>query len=259
MLSMGREVCVPAGRLPLCGESRAEVRADMPYRIQLEFDPEITGSRSVMLEVFARAGGVVDPELKGLLGMTTLVDFPEFTVPVLVLPPAPASTPYVELSWGMPPDEVRGILADLLLVADRVEADLFDPQVQAYVRGDTLARVRTHDVTGAAVHRLLYLGLLPSRTDDAESGLSEVPLEYVQGEVYRGDPVLSVRISDLELSVRASRVLAQAEIHYIGELITRSPEQLIELRNFGRKTLHELEALLEVAGLTLGMRVLDWC
>lgn len=228
----------------------------MPYRIQLEFEPELDGKRRAILDALRHCGGHVDPELDGLLGVTDLVAFPGLDAPVITMPPAPATTPYVELSWGMPPSEIRTVMADLLLVADRVHCELYDPQVQAYVRGETLAHIRAHRVAGA--QRLLYPGQARQLTESKETPGEDAPLEYLRGEIYRGDPVLAVRIHDLSLSLRASRVLNAADIHYIGELITRSPEDLIQLRNFGRKTLHELTALLQPAGLSLGMRVLDW-
>jgi DNA-directed RNA polymerase subunit alpha len=58
-------------------------------------------------------------------------------------------------------------------------------------------------------------------------------------------------ISDLDLSVRASNCLAAANIRTIGELLQRSDEEMLDIRNFGRTSLKEVKKKLAELGLSL--------
>ncbi len=62
-------------------------------------------------------------------------------------------------------------------------------------------------------------------------------------------------IDDLELSVRAANCLKSASIRTIGELVTRSENEMLQFHNFGKKSLDEIVQLLESMNLTLGMKV----
>lgn len=62
-------------------------------------------------------------------------------------------------------------------------------------------------------------------------------------------------IDDLELSVRAANCLKSANIRTIGELVTRSENEMLQFHNFGKKSLDEIVQLLESMNLTLGMKV----
>ena len=64
---------------------------------------------------------------------------------------------------------------------------------------------------------------------------------------------LRTPISELELSVRAANCLREAKIHTIGELVQKSQGELLKYRNFGKKSLAEIEELLKGMGLGLGM------
>ncbi len=58
-------------------------------------------------------------------------------------------------------------------------------------------------------------------------------------------------ISDLDLSVRASNCLAAANIQTIGQLVQRSEDEMLEIRNFGRTSLKEVKKKLVELGLSL--------
>jgi DNA-directed RNA polymerase subunit alpha len=66
---------------------------------------------------------------------------------------------------------------------------------------------------------------------------------------------LSMSIADLNLSVRASNCLESENIMTVRELVTRTEDQLLEVRNFGETTLAEVQMKLRDLGLHLGMRV----
>ena len=62
-------------------------------------------------------------------------------------------------------------------------------------------------------------------------------------------------IDELELSVRSSNCLRNANIRYIGELVQRSEPEMLKTKNFGRKSLNEIKEILADMGLTLGMKL----
>ena len=64
---------------------------------------------------------------------------------------------------------------------------------------------------------------------------------------------LKTPISELELSVRSANCLREAKIHTIGELVEKTPQELLKYRNFGKKSLAEIDELLHGMGLQLGM------
>jgi DNA-directed RNA polymerase subunit alpha len=55
--------------------------------------------------------------------------------------------------------------------------------------------------------------------------------------------------------VRASNCLESENIHTVRDLVSRSEEQLLEVRNFGETTLSEVKEKLADLGLRLGMRL----
>lgn len=65
-------------------------------------------------------------------------------------------------------------------------------------------------------------------------------------------------VDDLELSVRSANCLKNANIRYIGELVTKSEAEMLKTKNFGRKSLNEIKDILVKMGLNLGMKVDGW-
>jgi DNA-directed RNA polymerase subunit alpha len=66
--------------------------------------------------------------------------------------------------------------------------------------------------------------------------------------------VLKTPIDDLELSVRSVNSLKNSNIRSLGDLVRQTEEQILEVKNFGKKSLQEIADLLEREGLNFGMR-----
>jgi len=66
---------------------------------------------------------------------------------------------------------------------------------------------------------------------------------------------LGLSLSELNLSVRAMNCLESENIRTIRDLVQRTEDQLLEVRNFGETTLHEVKEKLADVGLRLGMRL----
>lgn len=67
--------------------------------------------------------------------------------------------------------------------------------------------------------------------------------------------LLKTSLADLDLSVRAYNCLKAAEIRTLGELVAFNIEDLLKFRNFGKKSLTELEEFVREKGLNFGMDV----
>jgi DNA-directed RNA polymerase subunit alpha len=65
--------------------------------------------------------------------------------------------------------------------------------------------------------------------------------------------LLKTKLVDLDLSVRALNCLKAAEVDTLGDLVTYNKNDLMKFRNFGKKSLTELEELVNQKGLTFGM------
>lgn len=71
-------------------------------------------------------------------------------------------------------------------------------------------------------------------------------------------PFLDKNVEDLELSVRSANCLKNAQIQYIGQLVNKTDAEMLKTKNFGRKSLNEIKALLAEHNLTLGMKYDGW-
>ena len=72
------------------------------------------------------------------------------------------------------------------------------------------------------------------------------------------NPFLDKPVEDLELSVRSANCLKNAEINFIGDLAQKTDQEMLKTKNFGRKSLNEIKALLSEMDLSLGMKFENW-
>ncbi len=77
----------------------------------------------------------------------------------------------------------------------------------------------------------------------------------VDEEMLRIKKLLKMSVDELELSVRSHNCLKAANIKTIGDLVHRDEQEMLKFRNFGRKSLTELNKILEERGLHFGMNI----
>lgn len=77
--------------------------------------------------------------------------------------------------------------------------------------------------------------------------------DYVDEQVLHMRKLLKTSLEDLDLSVRAFNCLKASKIDSLGDLVQLERHELLKFRNFGKKSLVEIEELLEVNDLTFGM------
>jgi DNA-directed RNA polymerase subunit alpha len=107
-------------------------------------------------------------------------------------------------------------------------------------------------VTRAAAILIDHLGIF--REFD-ETYVEEVDEETPEAKERRA--ILDKPVAELELSVRAANCLENAGIRTIRDLVQRTEKQMLEERNFGRKSLAEVRDILKAYGLDFGMKPED--
>ena len=88
-----------------------------------------------------------------------------------------------------------------------------------------------------------------------EEPIEEEVEEEVDEERQRVRRLLDKSVEELELSVRSSNCLRAAEIKSIGDLVQKSEPEMLKYRNFGRKSLKEIQDILSEMGLHFGMDI----
>ena len=91
-----------------------------------------------------------------------------------------------------------------------------------------------------------HLSLFVNLSESAKN--AEIMIEKEDNEK---EKVLEMNIDELELSVRSYNCLKRAGINTVEELCNRTPEDMMKVRNLGRKSLEEVLAKLKELGLQL--------
>ena len=79
--------------------------------------------------------------------------------------------------------------------------------------------------------------------------------EEFDEEVLHMRQLLKSKLADMDLSVRALNCLKAADAETLGELVKFNKNDLLKFRNFGKKSLTELDELLESLNLSFGMDI----
>ena len=105
---------------------------------------------------------------------------------------------------------------------------------------------------------MLYASNILQRHLDIFVNYGEIPVEEEEEEEEVDRDFMDMvnkPISELELSVRSANCLEAASIKTIGDLIQKTEQQMLKYKNFGKKSLSEINAILTGMGLTLGMDI----
>ncbi len=112
---------------------------------------------------------------------------------------------------------------------------------------DTDGSISPSDALASAGATLQALSELVATMSDEPKGLELG--EVVDTTV--SSPDLDLPIEDLDLSERPNNCLKRAQVNTVGELLTKTEDDLLNITNFGQKSLDEVKAKLDERGLTL--------
>lgn len=82
----------------------------------------------------------------------------------------------------------------------------------------------------------------------------DIETEEKSAEKEEFDEKLNMPVAELELSVRSANCLREAKIKTIGDLVRKTEQEMLKYRNFGKKSLSEIKAILQKMDLDFGMK-----
>ena len=114
--------------------------------------------------------------------------------------------------------------------------------------------IHPKDALKEAARILIYhFGLFSDEKMTLENAVEEdIPIDEVD---LRMRKLLKSKLTEMNLSVRALNCLAAANVETLGDLVQYNKNDLLKFRNFGKKSLSELENLLASQNLTFGMDI----
>ena len=225
---------------------RSESETPVTLRLDVRGPAEVTAA-DIQLSADVE---VLNPELhiatlnsKGRLAVDITVDRGRGYAPadknktsatIGVLPVDSIFSPVRRVAFTIEPTRVeQSTNYDRLLL--EIETDgAISPKEALASAGDTLSQL---------------MGLVASMSDEPQGlELGEVATATT------GSPDLDLPIEELELTERPSNCLKRAQVHTIGELMQKTPDDLLAITNFGQKSLDEVIQKLDERGLTLRVR-----
>ena len=120
---------------------------------------------------------------------------------------------------------------------------------------ETDGSIHPKDALKEAAKILIYHFMLFSDEKITLDSDEKMAHEEFDEEILHMRQQLKTKLVDLDLSVRALNCLKAAEVETLGDLVQFNKNDLLKFRNFGKKSLSELEELLDSMSLSFGMEV----
>jgi len=120
---------------------------------------------------------------------------------------------------------------------------------------ETDGSIHPKDALKEAAKILIYHFMLFSDEKITLDTGERMASEEFDEEILKMRQLLKTKLVDLDLSVRALNCLKAAEVETLGDLVKFNKNDLLKFRNFGKKSLTELDELLESLNLSFGMDV----
>ncbi len=120
---------------------------------------------------------------------------------------------------------------------------------------NTDGSIQPKDALKEAAKILIYHFMLFSDEKITLDSDDKFANEEFDEEVLHMRQLLKTKLVDMDLSVRALNCLKAADVDTLGDLVTYNRNDLLKFRNFGKKSLTELDDLLENMGLNFGMDI----
>ncbi|MBO7636392.1 MAG: DNA-directed RNA polymerase subunit alpha [Paludibacteraceae bacterium] len=115
--------------------------------------------------------------------------------------------------------------------------------------------IHPKDALKEAAKILIYHFMLFSDEKITLDSTDESANEEFDEEVLHMRQLLKTKLVDMDLSVRALNCLKAADVETLGELVVFNKSDLLKFRNFGKKSLTELDQLLDTLNLSFGMDI----
>jgi DNA-directed RNA polymerase subunit alpha len=136
----------------------------------------------------------------------------------------------------------------------RVSFDVEPTRVEQATNYDRLVIEIETDGSITPSEALASAGATLQALTELVATMSDEPQGLELGEIVDvavSSPDLDLPIEDLDLSERPNNCLKRAQVNTVGELLTKTEDDLLNITNFGQKSLDEVKAKLDERGLTL--------
>ena len=206
-------------------------RADIPENIKEQLNPDL-----VICHLDAKASMQIDLTINKGRGYVPADENREFCTDVNVLPIDSIYTPIRNVKYAVEPYRVE----------QKTDYDKLVLEVT------TDGSISPKDALKEAAKILIYHFMLFSDEKITLESPDQEGNQEFDEEVLHMRQLLKTRLVDMNLSVRALNCLKAADVETLGDLVQYNKTDLLKFRNFGKKSLSELDDLLESLNLSFG-------
>jgi DNA-directed RNA polymerase subunit alpha len=172
--------------------------------------------------------------------------------------PASENKP-VEAEFGViPVDSIYTPITKVKYQVENFRVEQKTDYEKLVIEISTDGSIQPKDALKEAAKILIYHFLLFSDEKITIDSDEKFANEEFDEEVLHMRQLLKTKLVDLDLSVRALNCLKAADVETLGELVQYNRTDLLKFRNFGKKSLTELDDLLLGMGLNFGMDILKY-
>ncbi len=167
---------------------------------------------------------------------------------------------YVSSDKNKKPDDVIGVIPidSIFSPVQRVNYTVQDTRVGNVTDYDKLilevwtdGSLRPEEAVSKAAGILVMHLKLFQNMDGLAEEIEEVEVAFPEEEEETTSKVMDMTIEDLDLSVRSFNCLKRANINTVADLVAKSADDMMKVRNLGRKSLEEVKKKMEELGLSL--------
>jgi DNA-directed RNA polymerase subunit alpha len=169
--------------------------------------------------------------------------------------PGEENKPYDAEFGLMPIDAIFTPIKNVKYAVENYRVEQKTDYEKLVLEVETDGSIHPKEALKEAAKILIYHFMLFSDEKITLDAEGESANEEFDEEVLHMRQLLKTKLVDLDLSVRALNCLKAAEVETLGDLVKFNKNDLLKFRNFGKKSLTELDELLENMGLTFGMDI----
>ncbi len=163
--------------------------------------------------------------------------------------------PYCTVENMLPIDSIYTPIRDVKYAVDNYRVEQKTDYEQLTLEITTDGSISPKDALKEAAKILIYHFVLFSEEKiTLENSDDEITNEFDE-ETLRMRQLLKTKLVDMNLSVRALNCLKVANVETLGDLVQYNKNDLLKFRNFGKKSLSELDALLDNLNLSFGLDI----
>ena len=167
--------------------------------------------------------------------------------------PAEENKPSEQVFGYIPIDAVFTPIKNVKYSVENTRVEQKTDYEQLILDIETDGSIHPEKALESAAHILIqHFMLFSDKSIELDTG-KEDEIEQVDEEMLHMRKLLKTPLSDLDLSVRAYNCLKAADVKSLGDLVQLEISDMMKFRNFGKKSLAELEQLVAEKNLTFGM------